>query len=715
MHLFKSKRLWLSIPLLVLVVVAFFLRFVQLDSVPPGLHFDEGAYGFDALSILAGNHMPFSWEGGGRETLFAYMISLGVTIFGREALAIRFPAALASSGAVVGVAYLGMALFASDSTKTSLEKSKPWLIGVLAAALLATSLNQVIIGRGGWRANYLILILPFAVAFLWQGFRTRNWRLLVAAGIATGLLPYTYIPARLFPLVLLFFVLSGFWLGQIRMTEVRRMAGPVAIYLLTSGLVALPILLFFLFNPDAFFYRSQYVWILDENITQGSPWQALWKSMLSHVAAFGFTGDSRWTQNYLSLSLLPLPVALFFWLGVLATIRGWKRPAYRFSLIWLVLMLVPGLFAYEGNPPNFLRLAGAIPVIFVLTGLGIWQALAWLLERVDTTTRIGLWRGGFALVLVILSLGLGTRTYSLYFDGWARADELFTVYSVPVADLAADLTQNPPPENVLTVVPYSNFNFTGHLYNFEFLFDGDAAVMLARTADPAFPAQLRATIAAHDALVTPVEKPVIHAVQWYMNDSADVAGELRFLLGKYAEPAGRLDEAGYSVFRYRNPLLDREWAFYESLASQDVLYDSGFSLTHAAIGSHGGVQFTDEWVQLNAWTHPLWLVTRWQTARPIDQEYRLSLRLYNEMDERVHMEEYPIFDAFVRATDEWRTGAATETYQLFPALPNLAPGTYQLRILIYDLDTLAPAVQVNVWEPEVLLLTIEIGTGNERQ
>ena len=38
----------------------------------------------------------------------------------------------------------------------------------------------------------------------------------------------------------------------------------------------------------------------------------------------------------------------------------------------------------------------------------------------------------------------------------------------------------------------------------------------------------------------------------------------------------------------------------------------------------------------------------------------------------------------------------------------LAPGEYVLRMVVYDIETLAPTVEIGVWEPEVTLAQVRV-------
>ena len=62
----KSKVLTL-VGVLVVVLLAVFFRFADIQDYPPGLFPDEAANGEDALLVLEGDIRPFYPRGNGRE------------------------------------------------------------------------------------------------------------------------------------------------------------------------------------------------------------------------------------------------------------------------------------------------------------------------------------------------------------------------------------------------------------------------------------------------------------------------------------------------------------------------------------------------------------------------------------------------------------------------------------------------------------------------
>ena len=82
--------------------------------------------------------------------------------------------------------------------------------------------------------------------------------------MCAGLLPYTYIPARFTPFLFLHLRFELCVLPLRSFTR-EKMRAPnyrwAAIFVVTAGLVAAPILVYFALHPEHFFIRSKEVWL----------------------------------------------------------------------------------------------------------------------------------------------------------------------------------------------------------------------------------------------------------------------------------------------------------------------------------------------------------------------------------------------------------------------------------------------------------------------
>ena len=391
------------LPLLALLLIAFFLRVYNLDVAPPGLHFDEGANGTDALRVWQGVTPLFFPDNNGREPLYIYLVSLFVGALGNNALALRLPAAFAGTVAVASTFALGRRLLDDRAA----------LIG---AGFVAVTFWTVALSRISYRANLFLALFPLWLLLFWRCRNRTDLRPYLAAGLLLGVMQYTYIAARFVPLLML--VLAVDWRRTLR-------GRGVVVALLTAAVVAMPLAIAIYLNPAAGFQRSQQVWLF----SRPEPLALFWLQLTAHLKMFGVAGDPIWLHNIPGRPPVAWFVTPFFLAGVIFAVR---TPAPR-TLLWTVLVMIwPGILAVSGTPlpPNHLRVLVIAPAVFLLAGYGIMRLFG---ER----------RAGWALLLgLALVTADGALSYRDY-GRWQTARESFEQYDADMLTVAAAIDANP--------------------------------------------------------------------------------------------------------------------------------------------------------------------------------------------------------------------------------------------------------------------------------
>ena len=701
-------RLATGATLLVLAIVVVVLRFAGLAELPMGLNRDQGIDGALALQVLRGEHAIFFPVDQGREPSAIYALALSTILFGRTLLAMHLPTALGSAGLVFAVFWLGKVLFGRD------EGGRPtrWrglLIGGVGAGLMAVSVSQTIIGRTSYnKVTHMPLLLVLAFALLWQGWRERSWWRIVLAGICTGLLPYTYIPARFTPFLFLLLGLSFFFpFGSFSRARVRREAPWAAAFIGVTALVAAPILLHFALHPEHFLMRSREVWLLRGG--QGDAFRSFLGNVWDHLLVFGIRGDPNWRHNFAGLSMLRPWEAIFFWLGAGMAVWRWRRPAYRLLLLWLGVLLLPAMLSRDDILPHFLRMMGATPVIYLLAAVGLWEAVQFLRARRDGLrlqavgqmgNRVAV---GLGLVLGGLILVQGALAYRTYFQTWANLPVVYEANETEWAELARTLNAQPPDPGVVYLLPYT---ISEH-FSFQYLYTGSAPVDVIATSVPYLPQELESALGAMGNPAT------VKFVDW-ANDrvSGDTLAEQHavVLLGKYGRYGGAEEHGSFQIHTFADVASDRPWTFYEYLESRTVEYDGGISLQGIATGQGGGQLNTEEGLSLGE-GGALWLAMQWQTAPGLEINYSVSLRLHDSEGRRVYQKDSVLLNSRHRRTGRWLEEEPVDTVFYLDIPTDLPPGDYELRLVVYDSATLSPTVELGVWEPEVALARVRLGDG----
>lgn len=714
------NRLLYPLAGLAIVGAALLLRLYRLAELPPGLILDEGLHGIDALSIWQGRLRPFYPEAGGRGGLYAFLVAAVLPWLGRTALTIRLPAALASTFAVAGVWWLGAVLFPAphpSGQNPGRQLAKGQFVGLAAAGLMAVSLALTILGRTGWRANLLLCLLVGGLALLWSGFRQHSPARLILAGVCVGLLPYTYPPAYFVPLLLAAIGLTG-WLLQppASPAERRRRLGRGAIFLASAGAIALPFFVYFLLFPSHLTVRSAELSVFNPAVHRGNLLARLGQNLLAHLAAFGWQGDPRPQLNQPGMPLLNWLEALLFWAGLGLAAWHWRRPAYRLLLLWFVVLLIPPLLAFD-NPPNFLRLLAVTPAVYLLSGLAAWHTWDWLAgwERSGPRRAAQL---VFAGLIVAALAGRGVQTFRIYFHQWATDPAVAFAYQTHWTQLAQGLENTPPAsatgeEPPVYLVPYSNFNRTGRVHNFEFLYTGDTPVHLIHAARADLPEAVRELLQT-GLTGGRIDSPSggflgdVRLIEWTVAEGADPTRRLLFLLQKYGQLAQIEEHPDYRLYRFQAVDVSQPWQLASRFDPLPIVYDGGIGLEALAIGRANGPQLSAGGPNVVPPGARLWLALRWRASGQPGGFYRLSFRLHNAGGERVYQLDDGLWNVAGRPAEDWSPGETTESLHSLALPSDLPAGSYELRLVVYDEPSGTPTVEIGTWRAEVPIARLEI-------
>jgi 4-amino-4-deoxy-L-arabinose transferase-like glycosyltransferase len=401
-----SKRHWHISILLLLIIVTFFIRFYDLPVSPPGLHYDEGFNGLDGYQLLSIplSQWPIFFTGNfGREPLLIYLLAAVQMVFPASPGTLRL--VTASIGVLLTFALMGLGYELAATLGLDNKRYLFWS-GAAALALLWSQ----IFSRYVIRAELFALIEVLLFACLWRAWRTGRWYWWAVAGFWAGLSLYTYIPARIIPVVLIPFLFWALWRYRTRLS--RNLAG-ISLGLIIAGIVAAPILIYFWQNPVSFWTRTEQVSLLH----QGGIKALLINAKLVLGMAF-ITGDQNIRYNIPGRPVFdPLMVGPFL-VGLVFMAHRWRRPAVVFLFMWLMVMLTPTIFSEDA--PSFQRAIGAMPAFILILALGLESITRWLENH--SFSRIRKWAALLVALLVALSITITVRAYATQ---WATPQTLF--------------------------------------------------------------------------------------------------------------------------------------------------------------------------------------------------------------------------------------------------------------------------------------------------
>ncbi len=354
--------------LLVILLLASFLRFWQLRNNPISLYWDEAAIGLDAYSISqTGKDMNNQhWlapvlgsYGDFKAPVLIWLSSLSVRVFGLNAFAIRLPVTIFS---ILSVYLIYMLVRELLLLEPRLKRYR--FMPLLTALMLAISPWSVHFGRIGLESSLSVAFLLLALIFFLRAVRTQAWYFLVSTVFAS-ISVYSYYSLRLIVPLLCASLIVIFW------HKIKNRKLWLAAAMLFFVLSMIPML------RSPYYARSQDYRLNNNNlihhrqaIEESSAYLEKYNSSLlarlvyhryvfvtrdflvnmsSHFSVdFLFLrGDSNLRQHSGYLGELFLVTAPFFYLGALLLVLNWRSKLSWFLLALMLLSPIPAAMVYE--------------------------------------------------------------------------------------------------------------------------------------------------------------------------------------------------------------------------------------------------------------------------------------------------------------------------------------------------------------------------------
>jgi hypothetical protein len=418
-----SSTRWLLMACLCLVILlAFALRTVMLDSLPRSLSLDESADGLDALQLWRAHRLtPFVQYYFGRETLSFYVQALALWLCGINQFSFRF------ASAAVATLTIPLLYVASEQLKLDdlvRSRSVPrHLVGLLAVLYMATSYWHLYFSRMGQRAILLPPLLLCLVCCFWRGWqfssadgssiasrtparRRRAW--LAAAGALLGLSFYVYLASRLLPFLFGLFAILD--ILRDRKAARTKLIDTLA-WASTAVLVSIPLISYFVQNPDAFSSRTGMISVLDQagaaKSLAGNLLRLVWVQL----------GSGSWLGQWPSLNLL---VSLGLLSGLVLCVVRIRRPAARFLLLWWSIGFLPVLLSQQDweGVTTIQRGIVAWPAAYLISAVGLWAVVGRTMHWAKNLRLRPAWLASPLLLALLFGMLQDAQSY---FFTWARA------------------------------------------------------------------------------------------------------------------------------------------------------------------------------------------------------------------------------------------------------------------------------------------------------
>lgn len=394
--------------LILILVLATWLRVYRLDKIPPGVFGDEADVGYHAYSLLKtgkdyyGQFLPTyihslaEW----RAPLLMYVTAPFIGFLGVNEWGLRI--------STVFFGILSLIVFYGLIKKLFQDE----LIALLSTFFLATSPWHIQYNRMALELSLLLFLFLLAIWIFLLSFK-KNW-LLILSALLFGLTPYTYSTANILMPLLLGLVIIIF---RQKFFKIERKM--VLISVIFLGLMLLPIGKEIIFGHAAeraklfsVFSHQEYVQAINikraagnfsliERFFHNRPLFWLRVMGLNYMSAFSplfllERGDVTFRHSVHEMGQIfwvQLPLLI---LGIAYLLAKADRKLRDFWLGWLLLAPIPTALTWDGACHTS-RLFLMIPPLMVISSLGVIFGLKVLKSKLKKTI--------FVLLLLLFFLG----------------------------------------------------------------------------------------------------------------------------------------------------------------------------------------------------------------------------------------------------------------------------------------------------------------------
>lgn len=463
----SRKRLWRYSGLVLLTLLAFFLRVWRLDEVPPGWRDDEL---INVLVIsqkaLDGDVQLYYADASGNEGLYHGLNAIFYHLFGATPWGMRALAVIAGTLTVPALYILGRQLYD--------EK-----VGWIAAAALTFSFWSLMYSRFALRQIMTPLLAMLAFIAVWRALirlarlpGSHKWDDLrltgkewLGAGVFLGLGFYVYFASRGVPLILLGFGVS---LIVVARPQWRRIWPGMGVMFLTTILLVIPLFVVIGQQPEAEARVSEVGVPLNKALA--GDFSLLTEYTWRTLGMFHVTGDDEWLYNIPNRPVFGLVGAIFFWLGVaiavyevgcllMRLIRPTLEPvalspylSSLFLLLWWGAGILPGFLSVPAASLGHTIVAQ--PATYILVALPLWALGRQNQGKSVSASAAPFLRFILPVLAFVLISTLAWRDMTAYFGDWAERGMTRFLYRADIGDVADYLVQHPE---------LSDFGMTGFL------------------------------------------------------------------------------------------------------------------------------------------------------------------------------------------------------------------------------------------------------------
>ena len=439
----KPKPLSLSRELFLftfILLAAFFFRICDIDSLPAGMHTDQGLTGLCALRILHEGWRPFGevFDYQVPEILLFYQLAAWFALVGSSYFTFHLFFILLSLAAFPFVYW----------TIRQWAGQRPALLSLFILAVMRWNWIET---RNGYPSIQVPFYLFAALAFWAYWIKSRKKWAFILSALFVGIGFYSYQAFKIVPLLMAIYAAYEFFLLKKKIRNSR----PFLSYFLIVLTIVLP-LLTVMVQKGILGHREADLFI-GTKIVQEHSLKPLWDVWTGTLLMFNRSGDLNPRHNIPGMRMLDDITAVFFILGLALAWRRRKEREGFYPLAGFGVMLLTGLLSTD--PAHSNRLVSLTPFVAYFAGSAFvffWNHSKAAFKKSAVPAAIG----------TLLLAGMTAQNTLTYFVGQAedpRCREAFGVEQTFIGKSIESLEESHPSNQHYFV---DSFYFANHTVQF---------------------------------------------------------------------------------------------------------------------------------------------------------------------------------------------------------------------------------------------------------
>ncbi|MCX8093292.1 MAG: glycosyltransferase family 39 protein, partial [Candidatus Goldbacteria bacterium] len=337
-------------------------------------------------------------------SMFFYISSVFVKLFGYNIFSLRFVSVVLGTLSVIAFYFLLKEIF------------KNWQIAIFGAFIYTFSRWHLNFSRIAFLGMQTVLLLTVFAYFYIKALKTNRTLFSIFAGISLGIANYTYGVVYFIHFVVLFHCLFLLF-KNFKLFFKEKIFIYLKIYLLVI-ILSMPLIIYAIKTPTLFFQRANDISFFNE-IKSSKSLEPLIKNITSYLLCFNFEGDYNGRHNLYKKPLFDYLSGIFFVMGV---IYSFFTPGFRFFILWLAIMFIPGVISITIETPQFYRIIGAMPAAFIVIILGIYKSI----ETINNIIK----NKKFVFIMYLITfLSISVMNFYQYYFLYPKAEGTYLSFS----------------------------------------------------------------------------------------------------------------------------------------------------------------------------------------------------------------------------------------------------------------------------------------------